>query len=169
MPDANSIPVPFIGQYLNILSPTVISRAGLQYNRYTGSPLETFQNLFTNIYSWGQIVEGLRKSAGAVQMLRRNLSANRRCPQWKKQTTTPGSRPYSLRQVCGFFLSPSTERSRDWTYGLTSLSEKPWWSNHLQMLEQRHHLLLNYFKTLSGGRAGNRTRASHTADWRLTN
>ena len=37
------------------------------------------------------------------------------------------------------------------------------------MLEQRQHVLLNYFKTLSGGPAGNRTRASRTADWLLTN
>ena len=36
------------------------------------------------------------------------------------------------------------------------------------MLEQRQHLL-NYFKTLSVGSAGNRTRASRTEDWRLTN
>ena len=49
-----------------------------------------FQNLFTNIYSLGQIVEGLRKSAGATHMLRCNLAADRKCPQWKKQTTTAG-------------------------------------------------------------------------------
>ena len=56
------------------------------------------------------------------------------------------------------------------TYGLTSLSKKMRKSNHLQMLEQRQHLnLLNHFKTLSIGPAGNRTRASRTADWRLTN
>ena len=36
-------------------------------------------------------------------------------------------------------------------YGLTSLSEKTRRSNHLQMLEQKQHLLLNYFKTLSVG------------------
>ena len=59
-----------------------------------------------------------------------------------------------------------TERSRDWTYGLTSLSEKTRMSNHLQMLEQRQNLL-SYFKTLSVGPAGNRTRASRRADWRL--
>ena len=54
-------------------------------------------------------------------------------------------------------------------YGSTSLSEKTRKSNHLQMLEQRQHLLLDYFKTPSVGPAGNRTRASRTADWRLTN
>ena len=42
-------------------------------------------------------------------------------------------------------------------------------SNRLQMLEQRQHFLLNYFKTLSVGPAGNRTRASHTIDLHLTN
>ena len=41
--------------------------------------------------------------------------------------------------------------------------------NHFHMLEQRQHLLLSYFKTLSVGPAGNRTRASRTTDWRLTN
>ena len=51
-------------------------------------------------------------------------------------------------------LSPSIEGSKDWTYGITSLSEKTQRSNHLQILEQRHHLLLNYFKTLSIGPAG---------------
>ena len=65
-------------------------------------------------------------------------------------------------------LSSSTERSRDWTYGLTSLSEKTQRSNHLQMLEQRQHLLLNYFKNLSVGPAGNRTQASRTVNWHLT-
>ena len=37
------------------------------------------------------------------------------------------------------------------------------------LAEQGQHLLLNYFKTLSVGLSGNRTRASHTADWHLTN
>ena len=54
-------------------------------------------------------------------------------------------------------------------YGLTSLSEKTQKSKHLQMLEQKQHLLLNYFKTLSVGPAGNRTQASRMVDWRLTN
>ena len=66
-------------------------------------------------------------------------------------------------------LSPSVEGSRDWTYGLTSLSKMTRRSNHFQILEQRQHLLLNYFKTLSVGPAGNRTRASRTIDWHLTN
>ena len=48
-------------------------------------------------------------------------------------------------------------------YGLTSLSEKT------RILEQRQHLLLNYFKILSVGSAGNRTQASRTIGWRLTN
>ena len=54
-------------------------------------------------------------------------------------------------------------------YGLTSLSKMTRRSNHLQMLEQRKHLLLNYFKTLSVGPAGNRAQASRTVDWHLTN
>ena len=52
--------------------------------------------------------------------------------------------------------------------GLTSFSEKTRNSNHLQLLEQRQHLL-NYFKTLRVGPAWNRTRASRTIDWNLTN
>ena len=43
--------------------------------------------------------------------------------------------------------------SREEAYGLTSLSKKMRRSNHLQMLEQRLHLLLDYFKTLSVGPA----------------
>ena len=54
-------------------------------------------------------------------------------------------------------------------YGLRSLSEKTRRSNHLQMLEQRQHFLLNYFKTLSVGPAENRTPASRMIDWHLTN
>ena len=49
-------------------------------------------------------------------------------------------------------------------YGLTSLPEKIRKSNHLQILEQRQHLLLNYFKTQSVGPAGIRTQASRTID-----
>ena len=41
--------------------------------------------------------------------------------------------------------------------------------NHLQMLEQRQDLLLNYFKTLSVGLAGNRPQASPPIDWHFTN
>ena len=54
-------------------------------------------------------------------------------------------------------------------YGLKSFSEKTRKSNHLQMLEQRQHLLLNHFNTLSVGPAVNQTRASRMIDWRLTN
>ena len=58
--------------------------------------------------------------------------------------------------------------SRYWAYGLMSLSEKMRRSNHLQILGQRWHLL-NYFKALSVGPAGNRTQTSHRVDWCLTN
>ena len=34
-------------------------------------------------------------------------------------------------------------------YGLSSLAEKIRMSNHLEMLQQRQHILLSYFKTLS--------------------
>ena len=43
--------------------------------------------------------------------------------------------PYSFRQVCGFFNVPcwpcNTEAAGDGAYGLQSLSEKTWMSNHL--------------------------------------
>ena len=47
-------------------------------------------------------VEGLRKSSSHIKA---QLAADKKCPQWKeqRQTTTPGSLPYSLREVCGFF------------------------------------------------------------------
>ena len=75
----------------------------------------------------------------------------------------------ALSDKCVGSLKSLDRVSRDWAYGLTSLSEKMQKSNCLQMLEQRQHFLLNYFKTLSVGPAGNRTRASHTLDWHLTN
>ena len=34
-------------------------------------------------------------------------------------------------------------------YGLSSLAEKTGMSNHLEMLQQRQHILLSYFKTPS--------------------
>ena len=71
-------------------------------------------------------------------------------------------------QCMGSFKSPD-RGSGDWTYGLTFLSEKMRKSNHLQMLEQTQHLLLNYFKNLSVGPARNRTQVSRTVDWYLTN
>ena len=60
-----------------------------------------------------------------VSHIKVQLAAIKKCPQWKeqRQTTTPGSLPYSLQEVCGF-LSPSVEGLRDWTYGLMSLSKK---------------------------------------------
>ncbi len=45
----------------------------------------------------------------------------------------------------------NTEDAGDGAYGLSSLSEKTRTSNHLQMLLQRQHVLLSYFKTLSFG------------------
>ena len=38
-------------------------------------------------------------------------------------------------------------------YGLQSLSETTWTSNHLQVSLQSQHILLSYFKTLSVGLA----------------
>ena len=66
---------------------------------------------------------------------------------------------YSLRRVWGFFNGPQIfyymcKGLWDGAYGLSSLSEKTWKSNRLQMLLQRQHYLLIYLKTLSVGRAG---------------
>ena len=65
-------------------------------------------------------VEGLRKSSSHIKA---QLAADKKCPQWKeqRQTTTPGSLPYSARSVW-VLSSPAIEGSRDWTYGLTSIS-----------------------------------------------
>ena len=49
-------------------------------------------------------------------MLWRNLAADKKCPQLKIQTTTLGSLPYSLREVCAFFEVP---RQRDRETGPT--------------------------------------------------
>ena len=65
-------------------------------------------------------------------------------------------------------LSPPMDCRETGPYCLTSLSEKTRKSNHLQILKQRQHLL-NYFKTLSVGPAGNRNLVSRTIDWHLTN
>ena len=81
-----------------------------------------------------------------------------RSSNWEHHTKVDGDRQ----------IHTQTQKSPR-AYGLTSFSEKTQESNRLQMLEQRQHLLLNYFKTLSVGPAGNRTRASCTIDWHLTN
>ena len=52
-------------------------------------------------------------------------------------------------------------------YGLMFLSQKTQKSNHLQILEWRQHLLLNYFKILSVSSAGNGTQVFRTIDWHL--
>ena len=83
--------------------------------------------------------------------------------------TTLESLPYSLQLMCVSYFKSPDRGSEDRTYGLMSLSEKTLKSNHLQILEQRQHLLLNYFKTLSVGPAWNLTQGSHMVDWELTN
>ena len=57
----------------------------------------------------------------------------------------------------------------DRAYGLLSLSEKTWKSNHVQMKLQRQHFLLSYFKTLSDGQAGVELMTSHVTAWCSTN
>ena len=53
--------------------------------------------------------------------------------------------PYSFRQVCGFFNVPcwpcNTEDVGDGAYGLQSLSEKTWMSNHLLIITKAAHSL----------------------------
>ena len=77
--------------------------------------------------------------------------------QWNLQIdhNTGNYVPCSFRQVCGFFNVPcwpcNTENAGEGAYGLKSLSEKTWMSNHLQIKLQRQHILLSYFKTLSVG------------------
>ena len=52
----------------------------------------------------------------------------------------------------------NSEEFWDRAYGLSSLSKKTWKSNHLQISLQMQHLLLSYFKTLSGHPARVQTR-----------
>ena len=70
--------------------------------------------------------------------------------------------------ACGSFKSHE-RGSRDLAYVFTSLSKKTRRSKYLQMLEQMRHILFNYFKTLSVGPAGNRTRVPRKRDWHFTN
>ena len=51
-------------------------------------------------------------------------------------------------------MSPAYNQYREYlgeykAYGLSSLAKKTRTSNHFQMLRQRQHILLSYFKTLS--------------------
>ena len=62
--------------------------------------------------------------------------------------------PFSSRLVCWFFNVPqgTYDHKRylwDGAYGLWSLSEKNWKSNHLRVSLQRQHFFLSYFKTPS--------------------
>ena len=64
---------------------------------------------------------------------------------------------YTGHYVCGFFNVPQIyymyKGLWEGAYGLSSLSEKTRKSNRLQMLLQRQHFVLSYFKTLSVGPA----------------
>ena len=74
-----------------------------------------------------------------------------------KGCTTPlGSMPpYSLWTAVWGLLRPTRIKTEkvlwDRAYGFSSLSEKTRKSNHLQMSQQRQHILLHCFKTLSVG------------------
>ena len=65
----------------------------------------------------------------------------------KDQTTTPRTPCPALFDECvGSLTSPAShysEEAGDRAYGLSSLSEKPRISNHLQMSLQRQHILLS--------------------------
>ena len=67
----------------------------------------------------------------------------------------PGTSCPTLCEKCvGSLTSPANlyrEEVGDGSYRLPSISEKTRTSNHLQMLLQRRHILLSYFKTLSVG------------------
>ena len=62
--------------------------------------------------------------------------------------------PTLCDKYVGSLTSPANqcrENAGDGAYGFSSPSEKTRMSNHLQMSEQRQHILLNDFKTLSFG------------------
>ena len=71
------------------------------------------------------------------------------------QTTTPGTTFPTLCDKCVGSLTFPTNQYRedagDGAYGLSSLSKKSRMSNCLQISQQRQHILLSYFKTLSVG------------------
>ena len=92
-------------------------------------------------YIQGQTVEGLRKSARAAHILRRNLQPIRSA-LGKRNRDKPQHYPTLCEKCVGSFKSLNRRIER-LDHGLTSLSEKARRSNHLQILEQRQHLLLN--------------------------
>ena len=75
--------------------------------------------------------------------------------QSQRTTATPGTPCLILLRIqcVGSLTSQrimNIEELWDGAYSLSSLSEKTWKSNHLQMSLQRLHFLLRNFKTLSG-------------------
>ena len=75
----------------------------------------------------------------------------------KSYATSLGFMPSTLyKQECGVFYVPQESKQRkscDTAYSFSSLSEKTRNSNRLQMSQQRQHILLRCFKTLSVGLA----------------
>ena len=71
--------------------------------------------------------------------------------------TTGVYAPYSLRTAVWVLLRPTTVKTVkelwDRAYGFSSLSEKTRKSNHLQMSQQRQHIVFGCLKTLSVGLA----------------
>ena len=61
---------------------------------------------------------------------------------------TPCPDPLEIDSAPGPHFS-SAPRAPVWVLLINTISEKTRSSNHLQMLGQKQHLLLNYFKTLS--------------------
>ena len=135
-----------------------------QYTHY--SPYCTFQNTRTpssetkgqsvwpgekawrTFSSAGERAPGYRLAPDHFQTVKRMLT-----PDWaqkmlfiivpNRQTASPEFFLYVLL----------TKVLWDGAYGLSSLSEKTWKSNRLQMLSQRQDFLLTYLKTLSVGLA----------------
>ena len=72
----------------------------------------------------------------------------------KDQTITPGTLCPTLYDECVGSLTSlanhNSDDAGDGAYSLSSLSQKTRISNHLKMSLQRQHILLSYFKTLSG-------------------
>jgi len=79
-----------------------------------------------------------------------NISKYFNSTMGKDQTTTPGSTlcPTLYDECVGSLTSLANHNSDDEgdvAYGLLSLSEKTWISNHLQMSLQRQYILLSVF------------------------